>query len=108
MVDRDLKCPRLKGEVFRERYGNVGGETVGDLGELRSGSVALRKAGIFQWISPSPVRMSWSDDSGSRRVGTGEVLNSSILSVSGTGSMVAMMGRPKRSSWRAVQPVHNR
>ena len=58
VVDRDLRWPRFKGEVFRGRYGSVGGEAVEDLLELRSGSVALRKAGIFQLKSPSPVRMS--------------------------------------------------
>jgi hypothetical protein len=92
VVDLDLRCPRLKGEVFRGRYGIVGGETVGDRGEFRSGSVALRKAGSFQGTLPSPFRMSWREDSGSRRVGTGEALNSSILSVSGTGSMAAALG----------------
>lgn len=41
VVERDLRWPRLKGEVLRGRKGMVGGDIVGERGE-RSGSVARR------------------------------------------------------------------
>lgn len=41
-VDLDLMCPRERGEVFRGRYGKIGDDHPGDLGEEGIGSVERR------------------------------------------------------------------
>lgn len=55
------------------------GEAIGERGEEGLGSVDRRRVGGF---------FSYSVESCSLSLGTGDTLNSSILSVSGTGSMV--------------------
>ena len=81
--DLDRRCPREKGEVFRGRYGREGPADIGDRGDCGVGSVHRRIFGGFpnSWMSYKGVACS-------RRTGKGEVLNSSNLSVSGTGSML--------------------
>jgi hypothetical protein len=85
-ADRDLTWLLDNGEDARGRYGNAaGGIHDGEMGEDGEGSVDRRRVGGF-------LRKSDSGDpgvaaTGSLKLGRGEGRNSSILSVSGTGSM---------------------
>ena len=87
-VDRERECEPERGDVVRGRYGRLtGGPQPLELGEDGEGSVDRRSVGGFRGASLSLKR---------RRVGRGEGLNSSIRSVSGTGSIVGLivMARP--------------
>ena len=89
-ADRDLVCvlPPESGEVVRGRYGIDEAECqVGDLGDEGIGSVDRRSAWSRTRPSLSDVGVAglWM-----RRLGTGEGRNSSIRSVSGTGSILAV------------------
>jgi len=80
-VDLERTCKPERGDAVRGLYGRVteGGNS-GELGE--AGSVDRRMVGGFRLASTSLDTR--------RRVGRGAERNSSILSVSGTGSMLAL------------------
>lgn len=91
-ADRDLVCrlPPERGEVVRGRYGKGAAEELcqeGDFGDTGVGSVDRRSAWSRTRPSSSlvgPVGLCM------RRLGRGEDRNSSIRSVSGTGSILAV------------------
>lgn len=91
-ADRDLVCrlPPERGEVVRGRYGSAAAEELcqeGDFGDVGVGSVDRRSAWSRTRPSSSlagPVGLCM------RRLGMGEGRNSSIRSVSGTGSILAV------------------
>ncbi len=89
-ADRDRMCELDKGEAARGRYGIVvDGVQEGEDGEdVGDGSVDRRRVGGFREKSSSggpSVEELWS-----LRLGRGEGRNSSMRSVSGTGSMAAI------------------
>jgi hypothetical protein len=84
-------CPPARGDAFRVRNGSEPEDQDGELGEVGEGSVERRRLGGFGTKSESgtaSVEALWS-----RRLGIGEERNSSILSVSGTGSMLTVSCR---------------
>jgi len=86
-ADRDLTWLLDSGEDARGRYGNAaGGIHDGEMGEDGDGSVDRRRVGGFRKKSNSGEP---GTAAGSLKLGRGEGRNSSILSVSGTGSMAA-------------------
>lgn len=92
-VDRERECPREYGELFRDRYGRVTGEFAGKMqpGERGGGgigSVDLRNVSGFLGSKVGPKKSSPSlKPRSTRTLGMGEDLNSSMRSVSGTGSI---------------------
>lgn len=92
-ADRDLVCRLLpeRGDVVRGRYGSDAAEELcqdGDFGDVGVGSVDRRSAWSRTRPSSSlvgPVGLCI------RRLGSGEGRNSSIRSVSGTGSISAVV-----------------
>lgn len=93
--DLDRRCPRENGEIFRGRYGREGEAETGDRGDCGVGSVHRRIVGGF-----SNSWMLYNEVACTRRRGIGEGLNSSILSVSGTGSILFLMSFGGRhESW---------
>jgi hypothetical protein len=99
-ADLDLECEMPeRGEVVRGRYGIDDGPHPGELGDEGLGSVERRRVGGFLVTSISKVE--GADGLWSRSDGKGEGLNSSILSVSGTGSMINRCpgGEPGSSSY---------
>lgn len=91
-ADRDLVCPLDNGEAVRGLYGRAADEWPhdGDVGEVGLGSVLRRMVGGFLAMSSSsggiPAELLLKRKDG----GTGEDLNASMRSVSGTGSMSAV------------------
>lgn len=83
-ADRDLTWLLDNGEDARGRWGRAGGIHDGEMGDDGDGSVDRRMVGGFRRESNSGAN----DVAGSLRLGRGEGRNSSILSVSGTGSML--------------------
>ena len=90
LVDLDRACIPDKGEVVRGRYGRDMEALTheGELGE--EGSVDLRTYGGLR--AGSELLMMSGAGCCKRGVGKGEERNSSILSVSGTGSIVSVSG----------------
>lgn len=90
-ADRDLEWPLDNGEAVRGLYGRAADEWPhdGDVGEVGLGSVLRRGVGGFLAMSSSsggiPAELLLR-----RKDGTGEDLNASMRSVSGTGSMSAV------------------
>lgn len=99
VVERDLEWAPESGEAFRGRYGmkvEVAHEDeVGEAGEIGLGSVLRLRVGGLRRTSMSSVEAEfglWMRREGTEGAeGTGEGRNSSIRSVSGTGSMVAVV-----------------
>jgi len=86
-ADLDLMCAPERGDVVRGRYGRLMlGTHDGELGDDGEGSVDRRRLAGFLGLSTSEE--SRCEGLWSRSVGRGEGLNSSIRSVSGTGSIV--------------------
>lgn len=86
-ADRDLTWLLDNGEDARGRYGNAaGGIHDGEMGEDGDGSVDRRRVGGF--LNKSDSGEPEFAAAGSLKLGRGEGRNSSILSVSGTGSML--------------------
>lgn len=106
-ADRDRVCvfPPDSGEVVRGRYGNDEAEEdqVGDFGDVGMGSVDRRRAWSRMMPSLSEVGEFglWM-----RRLGTGEGRNSSIRSVSGTGSISAVETYPGKGRRSEVHEGH--
>ena len=78
------------GDAFRVRNGSVDGVQDGELGDEGEGSVARRRFGGFRALSESETASI--EVLCSRRLGRGDDRNSSILSASGTGSIVDVVG----------------
>jgi hypothetical protein len=85
-ADRDLTWLLDNGEDARGRWGRAGGIQDGEMGEDGDGSVDRRMVGGFRRDSNSGALKD--EVAGSLRLGSGDGRNSSILSVSGTGSML--------------------
>lgn len=85
--DLDRPCPRENGDVFRCLYGREDEARPGDRNVGDVGSVDLRR---FAGLSgDSPCRLLFvSKMLCSLKIGKGVLLNASIFSVSGTGSIV--------------------
>ena len=92
-VDRDLECEPDSGEVVRGRYGKDGVDVLheGDAGDV--GIVSAERDRIGRFFAGSGVSNEGRrvvEEFGRRRDGIGDGWNSSIRSVSGTGSMVVV------------------
>jgi hypothetical protein len=85
-MDRDRLWPPVRGEVVRGRKGMLELDHEGELGDEGFGSVLLLIVGGF--LAASKSRDEGTLRLARRNEGTGDERNSSIRSVSGTGSMV--------------------
>lgn len=111
-ADREREWPPDRGEAVRGRYGRAaeGGPHDGEIGEVGFGSVLRRRVGGFLTMSRSKGGIEFGLLLKSRE-GTGEGLNASMRSVSGTGSMGSICeerlhaGQIRRAMLRSVDEV---
>lgn len=91
-ADRERECPppNDKGEAFRARKGSWLGTHEGEVGDVGEGSVDRRRVGGFRRLFGSGGARVEVETLWSRRLGRGDERNSSILSVSGTDSIVTV------------------
>ncbi|KAK5624653.1 hypothetical protein RRF57_000369 [Xylaria bambusicola] len=94
-IDLDRVCKPERGDAVRGLYGRAAEGNSGELGE--GGSVDRRIVGGFRLVSASFET--------TRSDGKGEERNSSILSVSGTGSITAHPNKFKYASCRCKQKL---